>query len=157
MKKHHITLTALALTTFIVGFLLREVTTGSPTGTEQQSPGAGTAESHHLSALNPPSDDSDPTQPERDLARFENSEGTHRWLRLVELLEGATLDEMPGIAASVAGYKEVQLVGQRWLELDANDLYQSSLAELERTQAGEKARFDYSYLMQFLGEEVAGT
>ena len=76
-------------------------------------------------------------------------ESTQRWLRIVALLEKATLSDMRGIAES-AGFSDeriTQMIGQHWFDLDPQHLFETSTAELKNTPRGQRANFAcYAYL-----------
>ena len=76
-------------------------------------------------------------------------ESTQRWLRVVALLEKATVNDMQGIAEAV-GFsvrRVTKMIGQHWFDLNPQHLFDTSFNEMNLSPRGESANFAcYSYI-----------
>jgi hypothetical protein len=69
---------------------------------------------------------------------FQTSQGPERWLRVIERLEKANLEDLPGIAVTGSNNRWVtQMIFERWFELDPQHLLETCLKQMELKKSGE--------------------
>lgn len=137
---------SLGIVCLLLGFFLR-TGTSHPFGKKHSQ-----IEKQAQPPLRPRSSDSY----QRAMARnLQIPDSKQRWLNTIALLEKAELSDMLAIAQSVKYYDErlIQLIAQRWFELNPRHFFETSLAEKRRTPSGHGATFPFSPFLRFLAQE----
>jgi len=136
----------IGIVALLLGFFIHSATSRTESSTPDQTPAPSQASSRILTI----------TSHRLTLDRvLEIPDSTNRWLQTVAILEKAELQDMLGIAQSVGFVDDelLKLVAQRWLELDPQHFFETTLAEIKSKPSGESTSFDCFDCMEIIGKE----